>query len=189
MMIYILDNFDSFTYNLVHYITAEGAQVLVERNDEIDFSNIELCDKIVLSPGPGLPVNAGGMMELIQKYVGVKPIFGVCLGHQAIAEHFGWRLRNLNEVFHGVDCTVSVDSSHYLFNGVPTRFRAGRYHSWVVDNASGIDLDVTAVDEEGDIMALAHSYIDICGVQFHPESVMTEFGRDIIKNWLNEKGS
>lgn len=173
----------------MHYLSAEGAKVVVERNDAIDYSTIDKCDKIVLSPGPGLPMDAGGLMELVRKYAGAKPILGVCLGHQAIAEHFGLKLRNLNEVFHGVDCTVSKVLNHYLFNGLPTCFKVGRYHSWVVESNSEIDIDATAIDEQGNIMALAHPQLDICGVQFHPESIMTEFGRNMIRNWINEKRS
>ena len=188
MKILILDNYDSFTYNLVHYIEEElGHAVDVYRNDQIDIGAVAEYDLIVLSPGPGLPAEAGIMPELIQRYAGEKVIFGVCLGHQAIGEAFGASLHNLAEVHHGVETdmqrTLTDDA---LFADVPPRFRAGRYHSWVIDPATlPQELEVTATDDAGGIMALRHREYPIFGVQFHPESIMTEHGRLMIRNLLN----
>jgi anthranilate synthase component 2 len=185
--ILIIDNYDSFTYNLVHYIDRlTGKRPDVFRNDEISLSEVDSYDKIVLSPGPGIPEEAGICVELIRRYAKKKSIFGVCLGHQAIGEAFGARLLNLERVFHGVETPVIItDPSDYIFNRIPLTFNAGRYHSWVVEKASlPACLMITCVDDNGLIMGVRHNEFDIHGVQFHPESVMTETGIDIIRNWI-----
>jgi len=187
MQVLILDNYDSFTYNLVQYVHDElGIAPDVYRNDKIPVEEAERYDKILLSPGPGLPVESGILMSLIQRYASEKDILGVCLGHQAIAEAFGGNLFNMAEVMHGVATntvlTTQIDS---LFNGMPTSFKAGRYHSWSVSrDGFPAELEVTAVDDFGNIMALKHRTLKVRGVQFHPESVLTEHGRLMIKNWL-----
>lgn len=187
--ILVLDNYDSFTYNLVHYLEREGPhQIAVVRNDEVDLEKVEGYDGVVLSPGPGIPSEAGQLLSLIDKYKGRKRIFGVCLGLQAIAEVFGGKLHNLSEVFHGVACPVRLTGpGHYLFSGMTSGFMAGRYHSWVADRESlpGV-LRIDAVDDHGYIMALSHQQYDICGVQFHPESILTPGGETMISNWLNQ---
>ena len=187
MKILILDNYDSFTYNLVHYIEDElGAEVDVFRNDEIGLDDVAAYDLVVLSPGPGVPSEAGIMPELIRRYAGEKVIFGVCLGHQAIGEAFGGTLHNLSRVHHGIETEMRrTDTDDPIFAGVPERFRAGRYHSWVVDPASlPAELAVTATDDTGGIMAMRHRTLPVFGVQFHPESIMTEHGRLMIRNLL-----
>ena len=188
MKILILDNYDSFTYNLVHYIEDElGEDVDVYRNDEIDLEAVAAYDLVVLSPGPGLPADAGIMPDLIQRYAGEKVIFGVCLGHQAIGEAFGGSLHNLSQVHHGVETDmVRTLEDDVLFADVPQNFRAGRYHSWVIDPKTLPEaLAITATDAAGGIMALRHRHLPIFGVQFHPESIMTEHGRLMIRNLLN----
>ncbi len=187
MRILLLDNYDSFTYNLVHYIEAVcNDTVEVFRNDEITIEAVNEYDKIMLSPGAGLPATAGIMPELIKKYYKTKSILGVCLGHQAIAEAFGGSLLNLNEVFHGVASPIEIIKDDILFTGLPLKFNAGRYFSWVVDkNNLPPELEITAVDEFGNCMALRHRTCDIRGVQFHPESILSEYGKEIISNWIN----
>ena len=189
MKILLLDNYDSFTYNLVHYIEkVSNAIVEVRRNDEIEMEEVETYDKIMLSPGAGLPKDAGIMPELIKRYYKSKSIFGVCLGQQAIAEAFGGSLINLNEVFHGVATPINVIEEDYLFKNIPKKFNVGRYHSWVVDkNNLPKELEIAAVDEFGNCMALRHKHYDIRGVQFHPESILSEYGEEIISNWINTK--
>ena len=187
MKILILDNYDSFTYNLVHYIEDElGEEVDVYRNDEIELDDVAAYDLVVLSPGPGVPADAGIMPELIRRYAKDKVIFGVCLGHQAIGEAFGAALHNLSQVHHGIETEMRrVATDDPIFEGVPERFRAGRYHSWVVDPASlPAELAVTATDDSGGIMAMRHRELPVFGVQFHPESIMTEHGRLMIRNLL-----
>ena len=187
MKILVLDNYDSFTYNLVQYIRELGFQdVEVHRNDAISIDAVAEYDAIVLSPGPGLPADAGIMPELIRRYAPSKPIFGVCLGQQAIGEAFGGRLENLSQVFHGVDTPIQVlTADEPLFRGLPQVFRAGRYHSWVVKKENFPDeLEVTAEDESGAIMALRHKHYNVRGVQFHPESIMTEHGRQMLANFF-----
>ncbi len=187
LKILVLDNYDSFTYNLVHYIEELlGEKVDVFRNDEIELESIARYDKIVLSPGPGVPDEAGIMEELIEKYAPTKSILGVCLGCQAIAEVFGGSIRNMNKVYHGVATPITVtDKDEKLFDEIPETFPAGRYHSWIVNKADLPDeLVVTSVDEENEIMSLRHKTLDVRGVQFHPESILTENGKQIIKNWL-----
>lgn len=189
MKILVFDNYDSFTYNLVHLVkkVMPDAEVDVYRNDEIPLEKVAEYDRIILSPGPGIPTEAGQLLPLIKQYAATKPILGVCLGHQAIGEAFGGTLTNLSTVYHGVahDCQLQPTSSN-LFNNLPQRFPVGRYHSWVVDKDSfPKELEITAVDDNGYIMALRHKTYDVQGVQFHPESVLTPDGETIMRNWLN----
>ena len=187
MKIVIIDNYDSFTYNLSHLVKELGAEVTVLRNDTLDLEAFEAVDKIILSPGPGIPSEAGLLLDVIKTYAGKKPILGVCLGEQAIGEAFGARLTNLSEVFHGVQTPISVTQSpDYIFNGLSSEIPVGRYHSWVVDtNDFPESLEVTAVSREGYIMALKHKEYDVHGIQFHPESVLTPDGKTMIANFLN----
>ena len=181
----IIDNYDSFTFNLAHLVKELGAEVTVLRNDQFDMSQLAVYDKIILSPGPGVPSEAGLLTSVISTYAGVKPMLGVCLGHQAIGEVFGARLTNLSEVYHGVATEGTQFGNDYIFDGLPKRLVMGRYHSWVVDRAGfPACLQVTAVSDDGQIMALCHKEHDIHGIQFHPESVLTPDGRQIIGNWL-----
>ena len=184
--IVIIDNYDSFTYNLSHLVKELGAEVTVLRNDQFRLDALEQFDKIILSPGPGIPSEAGLLPDVISVYAGRKPILGVCLGHQAIGEAFGGKLENLSNVFHGVatPCRIVADDS--LFASLPETITIGRYHSWVV-STEGLPacLEVTAESPEGQIMALRHRDYDIHGIQFHPESVLTPDGHTIISNWLN----
>lgn len=188
MKILVLDNYDSFTYNLVHYLEElAGQEVDVFRNDQITVEQAALYDKIVLSPGPGIPDEAGILKPLIHHLGPTHSILGVCLGCQAIAEVFGGSILNLSKVYHGVATPVKViDNSELLFKSLPTEFLAGRYHSWVVNDADLPDtLQVTVRDSQGQIMGLRHKEYDVRGVQFHPESILTEFGKEMISNWLN----
>ena len=186
MKIVIIDNYDSFTYNLSHLVKEAGAEVTVLRNDQFQMEELEQFDKILLSPGPGVPQEAGLLLEVIRNYAGRKPILGVCLGEQAIGEVFGGKLINLSEVYHGIQSPVKIIADDYLFNGLPTEIPVGRYHSWVVDNNDFPEcLQITAVSPEGYIMALRHKTMDVHGIQFHPESVLTPDGKQIISNWLN----
>ncbi len=186
MKLLILDNYDSFTYNLVHLIEKVSTIPFeVHRNDKISISEIHSFDKILLSPGPGLPEDAGIMPELLKNYSATKSIFGVCLGMQAIGEHYGAKLKNLNQVYHGIATSITVTETKDVFKDCPSQFIVGRYHSWVVDSENlPSDLCVTASDKEGSIMALKHRSDKVCGVQFHPESVLSEYGELIIGNWL-----
>jgi len=187
MKILVIDNYDSFTYNLVQYIERVlKAPVDVRRNDQISLKEIADYDKILISPGPGIPIEAGITLELIREYGPSKSILGVCLGHQAIAEAYGGSITNLSTVYHGVTGQMKqLVSGDYLFKGVPEEFDAGRYHSWVVehDTLPG-DLEVTVENDEGYIMAIRHRRHDVRGVQFHPESVLTEYGGKMILNWI-----
>lgn len=187
MKILVFDNYDSFTYNLVHYIekVADTIEVEIHRNDKININEIEKYDKIVLSPGPGLPKDAGILLDVIKKYAPNKSILGVCLGHQAIAETFGASLKNLNTVFHGVATPITVIKEDVLFKNIPSQLNVGRYHSWVIDrNNFPQELEITATDDKGDIMGICHKTYNVRGVQFHPESILTEHGFEIIKNWV-----
>jgi anthranilate synthase component 2 len=186
MKILVFDNYDSFTYNLVHLVEKITHQkVTVVRNDQIALEDVEDYDKIILSPGPGIPSEAGLLLPLIKQYASSKPILGVCLGHQAIGEAFGANLENLSTVYHGVATPINIDNTHYLFAGLASSVEVGRYHSWVISNKNlPAVLKVTATDENGLIMAIEHTSYDVCGVQFHPESVLTPKGEAIIKNWL-----
>lgn len=186
MKIVIIDNYDSFTYNLSHLVKELGADVTVFRNDQFEINQLEVFDKIILSPGPGIPSEAGLLLDVIRTYAGKKPILGVCLGHQAIGEVFGGKLTNLTDVYHGVATEGTQFGIDPIFDGLPKRIVMGRYHSWVVDRSEfPACLETTAVSDEGQIMALRHRDYDIHGIQFHPESVLTPDGRSIIKNWLN----
>ncbi len=185
--ILVLDNYDSFTYNLVHYVRESiGFHVEVLRNDALRVEEVAKYDGIILSPGPGIPSEAGLLLSIISAYVGTKRILGVCLGLQAITEVFGGKLLNIKKVYHGVATPVHVcQPRHYLFEGLPDTFMAGRYHSWIADkDYFPSDLRIDALDDEGSIMALSHHRHDICGVQFHPESILTPDGKTMIKNWL-----
>ena len=188
MKIMVLDNYDSFTYNLVHILKeVTRGPVDVHRNNEIDLDDIKRYDKILISPGPGIPDQAGITKEMIRQFAPSKSILGVCLGCQAVAEVFGGKLRNLDRVYHGVETNINVlEEEERIFKEVPACFTAGRYHSWVVDeNNLPPDLKITAKDDEGMIMAIAHLTFDVKGVQFHPESVLTKLGKQILINWLN----
>ena len=184
--IVIIDNYDSFTYNLAHLVKELGAEVTVYRNDQFELSQLEAFDKIILSPGPGIPSEAGLLLEVIKAYAGKKPILGVCLGHQAIGEVFGGQLENLSEVFHGVAIEGTQLGNDEIFAGLPNRITMGRYHSWVVRKKDFPNcLIITAEDDAGQIMALRHKTLDVRGIQFHPESVLTPDGRTMLQNWLN----
>lgn len=186
MNIVIIDNYDSFTYNLSHLVKELGAKVTVLRNDQFELQQLEEFDKIILSPGPGIPSEAGLLLDVISTYKGRKPMLGVCLGHQAIGEVFGARLTNLSEVYHGVQTEGTQLGNDPIFDGLPQRIMMGRYHSWVVDRASLPQcLEVTATTDDGMIMAMRHKEYDIHGIQFHPESVLTPDGRTIVDNWLH----
>ena len=185
MKIAIIDNYDSFTYNLFHLLKELGADVSVYRNDRFTLPQLECFDKLVLSPGPGIPSEAGLLLDVIDRYKGLKPILGVCLGHQAIGEVFGSKLTNLSDVYHGVAVEGTQFGTDPIFDGCPRRLVMGRYHSWVVDKESLPDcLEVTAESDDGHIMALRHRSYDIHGIQFHPESVLTPDGKKIVGNWL-----
>lgn len=181
----IIDNYDSFTYNLAHLVKELGAEVDVLRNDKFELEELEKYDKIILSPGPGIPEEAGLLLEVIRTYAGRKPILGVCLGEQAIGQAFGGKLTNLSEVFHGIQTNVKIKNKDYIFSGLPTEIPVGRYHSWVVDtDGFPEELVITAISSEGQIIALKHREYDVHGIQFHPESVLTPDGKQIVGNWL-----
>ena len=181
----IIDNYDSFTYNLAHLVKELGTEVDVLRNDKFELEELEKYDKIILSPGPGIPEEAGLLLEVIRTYAGRKPILGVCLGEQAIGQAFGGKLTNLSEVFHGIQTNVKIKNKDYIFSGLPTEIPVGRYHSWAVDTEGfPEELVITAISSEGQIMALKHQEYDVHGIQFHPESVLTPDGKQIVGNWL-----
>ncbi|MBN1822153.1 MAG: aminodeoxychorismate/anthranilate synthase component II [Prolixibacteraceae bacterium] len=188
MKIIVIDNYDSFTYNLVHAIKKiSGLPVTVKRNDEVTLEELQEYDKIVLSPGPGIPVEAGLLLDIIKKYAPTKSILGVCLGHQAIGEAFGGKLLNMNEVLHGIATPVKITSRNTcLYENITDTFDAGRYHSWIVDSNDLPEcFEVTALDNKGQVMSIKHKEYNVEGVQYHPESVLTPVGEQIIKNWLN----
>lgn len=188
MKIVIIDNYDSFVYNLSHLLKELGAEVTVKRNDQFQLEELEAFDKILLSPGPGIPEEAGLLLDVIRTYAGKKPILGVCLGEQAIGEVYGGNLTNLDEVFHGIQSTITLTTPDHLFEGLPSQIQVGRYHSWVVDQKGLPDcLEVTAVSKEGYIMALRHKTLDVRGVQFHPESVLTPDGKQMLANWIQHR--
>lgn len=185
MKVVIIDNYDSFTYNLRHLVEELGAEVDVIRNDQFELGDLEKYDKIILSPGPGIPSEAGLLLDVIRTYAGKKSMLGVCLGHQAIGEAFGSKLTNLSHVFHGVQTPVDIVAEDPIFAGLPKEFPVGRYHSWVIDDKNlSPDLEITAVSKEGQIMAVRHRTLDIHGIQFHPESVLTPDGKVIVGNFL-----
>lgn len=184
MKILIVDNYDSFTYNLFHYVQQFSDIVTVIRNNEIHFSEVKSFDKIILSPGFGLPSEHKNLIALIQQFATTKSILGVCLGHQAIVESFGGSLINLNEVMHGISTNLLIQDSTTIFRKIPRKIKVGHYHSWVADEKSLPDcLMITSKNETGLIMSVRHKSLAIEGVQFHPESVMTEYGLQMIKNW------
>ncbi len=183
----IIDNYDSFTYNLVHLVNETGYKTEVWRNDKFNLQDIEAYNRIILSPGPGIPSEAGLLLEVIKQYGHKKSILGVCLGLQAITEVYGGELYNLSKPMHGLSLNTLISDEHEtLFRGLPAQFKTGRYHSWAAKNDSLPEiLKVTARDEENVIMAISHRDFDVKGVQFHPESVLTEFGKEMMGNWLN----
>ena len=186
MKIVIIDNYDSFTYNLSHEVKALGANVTVVRNDQFELKDLEKYDKIILSPGPGIPSESGLLLDVIRSYANKKPILGICLGEQAIGEAFGGKLINLKDVFHGVQTPVQILNDEVLFKSLPEKLLVGRYHSWVVSKEELPEcLEITALSEEGYIMGLRHKTFDIHGIQFHPESVLTPEGIQIIQNFIN----
>ena len=184
--ILVIDNYDSFTYNLVHYLEDLECTVTVLRNDEFELQEVEKFDKILLSPGPGVPEEAGLLKDVIRKYAATKSILGVCLGQQAIGEVFGGSLVNLEKVYHGVATNIKLSvTDESLFEGLGNEFEVGRYHSWVIANEDfPNDLEITSTDENGQIMSIRHKNFDVKGVQFHPESVLTPNGKKILENWL-----
>lgn len=188
MNILLIDNYDSFTYNLSQYLEEEGGddvEVTVWRNDQFDIDDVERFDKIVLSPGPGVPDEAGLLKAVVRRYAPTKPILGVCLGEQAIGEVFGAEIYNLNTVFHGIQSSVRIVASDYIFDNLSDSIKVGRYHSWVVGKEDfPAELEVTAVSDEGQVMALKHRRYDVHGIQFHPESILTPEGRTIIRNFI-----
>lgn len=187
MKLLVLDNYDSFTYNLVHLIEkVSDVPFDVIQNDKISLREVIVYDKILLSPGPGLPSEAGIMPDLLKQFSNSKSILGVCLGLQAIGENFACVLKNLNQPFHGLATPIKIISDDYIFKNVPEKFLAGRYHSWVIDEKNvNQNLQITALDENGFIMAASHKSLDVRGVQFHPESILSEYGETIIRNWIN----
>ncbi|MDH3708444.1 MAG: aminodeoxychorismate/anthranilate synthase component II [Cyclobacteriaceae bacterium] len=188
MKILVFDNYDSFTYNLVHILRelGYGERLEVHRNDQINLQQIEAYHKILLSPGPGIPSEAGIMLKLIESFGPTKSILGICLGHQGIAEVYGAKLYNMNEVLHGVASQITVeDPQEVLFKGIPPQLEVGRYHSWaVVADSISAQLKVTARAQQPEVMAIRHTHYDVAGLQFHPESVLTPLGKEIIKNWV-----
>ena len=186
MKIVIIDNYDSFTYNLSHLVKELGTEVTVLRNDQFELSELQAFDKIILSPGPGIPSEAGLLLDVIRTYASRKPILGVCLGHQAIGEVFGAQLENLSDVFHGVATPCHIVADDPLFSGLEADITVGRYHSWVVSQEGLPDcLEVTALSDEGQVMALRHRELNVHGIQFHPESVLTPEGKTIINNFID----
>lgn len=183
--ILVIDNYDSFVYNLVHYLEELDCKVVVKRNDQLEIEEVAEFDKILLSPGPGIPDEAGLLKPIIEKYGSSKSILGVCLGMQAIGEVYGGTLNNLDEVYHGVATTIRLFvEDEYIFTGLRNELQVGRYHSWVVDKKLPETLQVTSYDEKGEIMSLRHVDYDVRGVQFHPESVLTPEGKKMIQNWV-----
>jgi anthranilate synthase component 2 len=183
--IFVIDNYDSFTYNLVHYLEELGARVTVKRNDQFELSEIEDYEYLLLSPGPGIPDEAGLLKAAIERYAASKKILGVCLGQQAIGEVFGAKLNNLNTVFHGVATPINISEKDLLFDGLPDSFEVGRYHSWVVKTPLPEDLVATSFDNNEQLMSLRHRSYSVRAVQFHPESILTMYGKKILENWIN----
>jgi len=184
--IIVIDNYDSFTYNLVHLLNECGYEALVWRNDKFDIKDLAEFDKILLSPGPGIPSESGLLLDVIKKYGDTKSILGICLGLQAITEVYGGKLYNLKKPVHGTATPLNVlKPEEILFAGLPDNFLVGRYHSWAANKDDFPEqLEITALDNDGVIMALAHKTLDVRGVQFHPESILSEYGKEIINNWL-----
>ncbi len=182
--VFVVDNYDSFTYNLVHYLEHLEYEVTVKQNDHFEIDELEEFDAIILSPGPGIPSEAGQLMSVISSYGSTKKILGVCLGLQAIVEVYGGEIRNLDQVYHGVSTNIQIIEKDSLFEGLPNIFQVGRYHSWAATDPVPDCLTVTAVDQTGIIMAIRHKTFDVRAVQFHPESIMTSHGKEILRNWL-----
>lgn len=186
--ILVIDNYDSFVYNLVHYLEEMDCEVVVKRNDQLDLDEVESFDKILLSPGPGIPDEAGLLKAIIKKYAPTKSMLGVCLGQQAIGEVFGASLVNLDKVYHGVATKVNITvDDESLFDGLDKEIEVGRYHSWVVNSELSDDLEATSFDHNGQVMSLRHKKYDVRGVQYHPESVLTPDGKKILANWINNE--
>jgi len=184
MHILVIDNYDSFTYNLVHYLEDLDCEVTVKRNDQLTIEEVADYDKIVLSPGPGIPDEAGLLKPIIAAYAKTKPILGVCLGHQAIGEVFGGTLTNLDKVYHGVATPIQVLVDDPLFDGLGKEFEVGRYHSWVVEKPLPDELILLAEEDHGQVMAMKHKKYNMYGVQFHPESILSPEGKQLLNNWL-----
>lgn len=183
----VIDNYDSFTYNLVHYLKDLNCDVTVKRNDKLNLNDVQEFDKILLSPGPGIPDEAGLLKSIIKEYSPSKSILGICLGQQAIAEVFGGKIENLDRVYHGVSTEVTLtNSDEVLYKNIPKNIEVGRYHSWVVSKNLPKDLIATSIDENGEIMSLKHKKYDVRSVQYHPESILTPEGKKILKNWVEE---
>ncbi len=181
----VIDNYDSFTYNLVHYLQDQNCEVTVKRNDKLELDEVEKFDKILLSPGPGIPDEAGLLKPIIKKYASTKSILGICLGQQAIAEVFGGKIENLNKVYHGVSTNIKlINDDEVLYKNLPNKLEVGRYHSWVVSKDLPEELIPTSVDKGGEIMSLKHKDYDVRSVQYHPESILTPKGKVILKNWI-----
>lgn len=186
MKIYVVDNYDSFVYNIVHLVKELGfTDIRIEKNDRIDLNEMATYDKIILSPGPGVPVEAGQMMAVIERFHRSHPMLGVCLGHQAIGQYFGWPLQRLLEPLHGIASALEILNRQDLFADLPETIKIGHYHSWVLGEGEYSELEVLAVDPQSNIMALRHKEYPVFGVQFHPESVLTESGKTILNNWLH----
>lgn len=184
----VIDNYDSFTYNLVHYLQDLGCEVTVKRNDQLDLKEVEPFAKILLSPGPGIPEEAGLLKRIIKEYGPTKEILGVCLGQQAIAEVFNGQIENLNKVYHGVSTMIQrTERDEVLYKGLPEKMEVGRYHSWVVSKDLPDELIATSLDENGEIMSLKHACYEVRGVQYHPESILTPHGKQLLKNWVEYK--
>lgn len=184
--ILVIDNYDSFTYNLVHYLHDLNCKVTVKRNDKLSLDEVNEYDKILLSPGPGIPDEAGLLKDIISRYAKSKSILGICLGQQAIAEVFGGSIENLDRVYHGVATTIQlVNNDDALYKDIPKNIEVGRYHSWVVSKDLPDELIITSVDNNGEIMSLKHKEFDVRAVQYHPESILTPKGKQILKNWVN----
>ena len=183
----LIDNYDSFTFNLVHYLEDLNCEVMVFRNDEFDLDELKNFDAILLSPGPGIPSESGLLLDVIKMYASNKKILGICLGHQAIGEVFGATLQNLNTVYHGVANSITQTSDDILFNNLPQHLQVGRYHSWVINKVDFPEsLEITSLSENGDIMSIRHKLYNVKGIQFHPESILTPQGKTILSNWLSE---
>ncbi len=184
----LIDNYDSFTFNLVHYLEELNCEVVVLRNDEFEIEELQSFDAILLSPGPGIPSESGLLLEVIKTYASTKKILGICLGHQAIGEVFGATLLNLDTVFHGVSTKINItDTTETLFSNLPQQIEVGRYHSWAINPTNFPEvLEVTSVSENGEIMSIRHKNFNVKGVQFHPESILTPSGKTILANWIQE---
>lgn len=183
--VFVIDNYDSFTYNLVHYLEELDCEVTVKRNDQFALEELEAYPLILLSPGPGIPDESGLLKAAIERYAPSKKILGICLGQQAIGEVFGGQLTNLDKVYHGIATPVNVVTEDVLFNDLPKQFDIGRYHSWVVATPLPESLEITSLDDEGQVMSLRHKHYDVRAVQYHPESILTPNGKKILENWIN----